>query len=207
MITASLEAGIDSPQFQFNTAISQRFDYGFEAVFATETRVASSGRALREFEVMPELIWHYSPHWDFSVGYDQMTNWDKEGMKMQADLGFASTTFKLQLGKEFNFQNRAALEIGGDNFDENVVLFRNLTRISYTGWVLPYRLKPYISNEVYWQFQPTSDLTEDRLQLGVNYLVNRATTINFFTMLDDYRVFPQDKKIIPLVGLGVTIVF
>jgi len=65
-------------------------------------------------------------------------------------------------------------------------------------------LQPYLSNEIYWQLRPVSELSEDRVQLGASRPINRAATVNIFAMLDYTKA---DAAITPVIGGSLSFAF
>jgi len=200
LLGGSLWAG----QFQLSTGISQRFDYGLEAMVATESRWAAEGRSLRSLEVMPELIWHYSPHWDFGVGFQKMQNWTADGEEMSQEIFYGSTTFKLPLGKLYSLSNKTLLGKGTISMGHDLTILRNSTRLTYKRWM---RVTPYIQKDFYWDLEPTFGVTEDLWSVGASLMLNRATSFDIYGMLNKLNADDGGKETLSIIGVGINLMF
>lgn len=178
---------------------SQRVDYGLEPRLSIENRVADAKPDWQMIEVTPELTWHYSPRYDFSVGYvldyeDQATGMlgepapEDDGMRdmydgktVTAHLAMASATVLLPI-KDFNLSSRQRIEVGVRQ-DETAGVFRQLNRVDYMGQ-FPLRLKPFVSHEWFWDFEE-GYLVESRTIIGVGYEIMPHQAVEIFGMRRD----------------------
>ncbi|MES2308970.1 MAG: DUF2490 domain-containing protein [Verrucomicrobiota bacterium] len=181
-LTFSLNAQ-QSRAFEFwsSQGISQRLDYGLELLLENEERLSSgNGTAFRSEEITPSLIWHYSPRYDFQVGYDGEMEWDAEENLMTDHRGFVVATVKVPYGK-WNLISKQRFD-AGDREGKTVSDFRHAVRLETS--VFSERWLPYLSDE--WFLDLVGGrLEENRAQIGVLYRWNRAWETEVYGMRRD----------------------
>ena len=166
------------------TSISQRFDYGLEFVMETEQRFSNGNPVYQRYELTPQLIWHHSPRYDFSLGYEENRQWMEDGEDVGGHEGFATVTLKFPL-KQWLVTSRQRFQGGIDDEDESNVIFRQQTRLSYELPRLPFRLRPFIQDEWFLDLIHGSGITENRVQLGLSYEINRSWRAELYGMRVD----------------------
>ena len=176
-------------------------DYGLEAAVEAENRFSAQGRLYRHYEVTPELIWHYSPRYDFSLGYEESGTYHHEDLE-QGHQGYLTTTLKLDV-KEWRFGSRQRLQAGTDN-GATVWIFRQKNRVAYAGVFLPFDLVPFLADEWFCDLQG-GGITENRVQLGLSRALNEKSKIELYGMWVD-QWMPHHSST-PVFGLNFTLNF
>jgi hypothetical protein len=168
-------------EFWSSQGISQRLDYGLELSFENEQRLSTAkGETFRSEMVSPSLIWHYSPRYDFQVGYEGEMDWDAEG-KLEVDhLGFVVATVKVPYGK-WNLTSRQRLD-AGDREGQTVSDFRHTLRLETE--IFSKRWVPFVNDEWFLDLVE-GRVAENRAQMGVLYRWNRAWESEIYGMRRD----------------------
>jgi len=179
---------------------SQRLDYGLEPRLGIENRLADGKPDWQQIELTPELVWHYSPRYDFSLGYmltyqDQQTpmlgapppanDMERDAFNGKTDtahMATASATIFLPV-EDFKMQSRQRIQYGVDQ-DQTMGIFRQLNRIEYEGQLLPFHLKPFVSNEWFFNLE-RSYLNESRTILGLSYEITPHQAVEIYGMRRD----------------------
>jgi hypothetical protein len=188
------------------TSISQRYDYGLEFMLETEQRFSSGDQIYQRYELTPQLIWHYSPRYDFSLGYEENREWMEDGMDVGGHEGFASVTLRFPF-KQWLLTSRQRLQGGLNDEDEQMMAFRQQTRLSYELPRLPFRLLPYIQDEWFVDLIDGTGITENRVQIGLSYEINRAWKAELYGMaLDEWDMHGM-HTMTPVVGLNLNLAF
>ncbi len=188
------------------TSISQRFDYGLEFMLETEQRFSTGAQVYQRYELMPQLIWHYSPRYDFSLGYEENRQWMEDGEDIAGHEGFATVTLKFPL-KQWLLTSRQRLQGGINDEDKSMVIFRQQTRLSYELPRLPFRLKPFLQDEWFVDLIDGNGVTENRIQLGLSYEINRAWRAEIYGMRVDQWDMMGVHSTTPVVGLNLNLAF
>jgi hypothetical protein len=188
------------------TSISQRFDYGLEFMLESEQRFSTGAQVYQRYELTPQLIWHYSPRYDFSLGYEENRQWSDEGEDVGGHEGFASMTLKFPF-KQWLLTTRQRLQGGINDEDAEAVFFRQQTRLSYELPRLPFRLRPFIQDEWYLDLINNGGITENRIQLGISYEINRAWRAELYGMRVDQWDMTGTHSITPVVGINLNLTF
>lgn len=188
------------------TSISQRFDYGLEFMLEHEQRFSTGDQIYQRYELSPQVIWHYSPRYDFSLGYEENRQWMEEGEDIAGHEGFGSVTLRFPF-KQWLLTSRQRLQGGFDDEDENMLVFRQQTRLSYELPRLPFRLKPFAQDEWYVDLINGSGITENRMQVGISYEINRAWRAELFGMRVDQWDMMGMHSVTPVVGINLNLAF
>lgn len=169
---------------------SQRLDYGLEPRLGIENRLSDANPNWQQIELTPELVWHYSPRYDFSLGY-MMTYQDlqtplpgemTDGTSDTAHQATASATVFFPI-QDFQLQSRQRIEYGVDQ-QQTMGDFRQLNRLDYNGQLLPFHLKPFISNEWFVDLE-RGYLDESRTILGLSYQITPHHSVEIYGMRRD----------------------
>lgn len=168
-------------EFWSSQGISQRLDYGLELSLESEERISTGkGEAFRNEQVTPSLIWHYSPRYDFQIGYEGEMDWDAEGKLEVGHRGVAVATVKVPFGK-WNLSSRQRFDAGVME-EKTVSDFRHTLRLETE--LFSKRWVPYISDEWFMDLVGAR-LAENRAQIGVLYRWNRAWESELYGMRRD----------------------
>ncbi|MDX2225807.1 MAG: DUF2490 domain-containing protein [Verrucomicrobiae bacterium] len=201
-LLAPLRAG--EPQTWINTSVSQRLDYGLEAAFEAEQWLASDSPVYRHYELTPQLIWHYSPSYDFIVGVESSKTWDAMEEETDENTGLVAVNIKLPL-KRLNLQSRQRFQAGYED-ERDVFFFRQRTVADYDfGWFQG-RLKPFLADEWFFDIR-NGFLSENRAQVGLSYQFNKATRFELYGMRDDQWSSMGNLNTTPVVGVSVSFGF
>lgn len=193
-------------QSWLTASVSQRYDYGLEFMMETEQRFSTGEQVYQRYELTPQVIWHYSPRYDFSVGFEESRQWDDQGDDMAGHEGFFSGTIKAKL-KEWELSSRQRFQFGWDDEDDSAGVFRQKTLVVYNDARFPFRLKPFLSDEWFVDLIEGQGLVENRLQLGLRYEVNRAVSVEVYGMRQDQWDGAGRGSATPVLGLNVSILF
>lgn len=200
----SVFAGDSALQVWTMQSIAQRLDYGLAAVLETEQRFGTAhGQAFRRSEVTPQLVWHYSPRYDFGIGYQRMDEWDMDGMHSSADEGLFFATVLVPL-REWRLSSRQRFQFGIEE-GETTGAFRHRVQLAYEGERLPFRLMPFIANEWYFNLLD-GEFTENRFWGGLRYRIHRTTEIEIFGMRVD-NLTQSNTSAVPVVGVALNLKF
>lgn len=199
-----LRAEDDGLQVWTMESVSQRLDYGLEAILEAEQRYATEhAQSFSRNEITPQLVWHYSPRYDFGVGYERMDEWDMDGVHTSADEGLIFGTVLWSL-KDWKLSSRQRFQLGVEE-GETTGVFRHRLQVVYEGERLPFRVMPFLANEWYYDLMDGT-FTENRLWGGLRYRINRATEVEVFGMRVDDFTHPHELTI-PVVGLALNLKF
>ncbi len=162
--------------------IHQRLDYGLEVGLESQEWLSSSDQSpvLRHWEISPTVTWHYSPRYDFFLGYERETEWTTERQTINTDLAVSGFTVLLPLGK-WDLRSQQRFETGA-NDEKTVADFRHLTRVVYHGF--SDRWAPYVSNEWFFNLME-GDVTQNRFLVGIEYHLTKSLTAEFYGMRRD----------------------
>lgn len=207
--TSSLRAEDDGLQVWTMQSVSQRLDYGLEAMIEAEQHYATeNGQTFLGNEVTPQLVWHYSPRYDLGIGYERMDEWDMHGMHSSSDEGLVFATVLLPL-KDWKFSSRQRFQFGvGEDemgVEETMGTFRHRFQVVYEGERLPFHLMPFVANEWYFDLSG-GEFTENRFWAGLRYRVNKSAEAEVFGMRVDDFTHPHDHTI-PVVGVSLSLKF
>jgi hypothetical protein len=185
---------------------SQRYDYGLEGTVEVEQRFASGPNVYQRYEITPQLIWHFSPRYDFSVGYEENREWDEAHHDQGGHEAFASTTIKLPL-KQWLFTSRQRVQGGFMDGGESSLVFRQQTRLSYEIPRLPFRLKPFVQDEWFFDLINGGGLQENRAMIGLRYTFNKAWGAELYGMRLDQWTPSGQRTTTPVLGLNLNASF
>jgi hypothetical protein len=190
-------------------SVSQRLDYGLEAMVEAEEWFSDQRPTFQQYQLMPQLVWHYSPRYDFTIGYerDEIYSVDAEGNRTinRVNMAMLAATVKFPL-RDWNISSKQLFEAGSSDEEDEIYMFRHLVRVDYTRPFLPFHITPFVSNE-YFLDLAKGDITENRFTLGLGYAVNKAVNVELYGMRDDTWMPDGNSIVSPVVGLNVKVSF
>jgi len=182
----------------------QRLDYALEARVMLENRLSEKDPLWSRYETTPELVWHYSPRYDFSIGYMNTGLWMGDDTFMDGHEAVVSTTVKIPV-KDLMVTSRQRFQAGTMS-EETTAVFRQQTRLLYTGSWVPLHLKPFLADE--WFCDLTGrGITQNRLMAGLMYEINRAWSVSVWGMRLDQWNERDELETAPVVGLDLMLSF
>jgi hypothetical protein len=203
-IVCSQAEGNAPLQGWLNTSVSQRFDYSLVAKVEAEAWGSAGNPGLARYEFTPQLLWHYSPRYDFTVGYQHSETFRQNEAGLEGDTAVIAAQINVPFAKDdWLFTSRQRFQFGsGDPAYANI--FRHQVTLQYLG-LLPDRIKPFLADEYFVSFL-AGDISENRASIGVNYQVNRVTSIDLYFMAD-HTWSPGQIAFTPVMGLNLNLHF
>lgn len=190
-------------------SVSQRLDYGLEVAVESEQWFQDTKPNFLHYEIMPQLIWHYSPRYDFAIGYERDETYGVDEMGNdtidRANQGWASMTVKVPL-KDWYFSSRQQFQGGMDDVEGEIYTFRHMVRAEYRKPFLPLKITPFVSNEYFLDLR-RGNITENRFTVGLNYPFNKVVSVELFGMRDDTWMPDGNSMVSPVVGMNVKVAF
>ena len=186
-------------------SVSQRYDYGLEFKMEAEQRFSTGEQVYRRYELTPQVIWHYSPRYDFSVGFEENRQWNDQGDDTAGHEGFFSGSIKAKL-KQWEFSSRQRFQFGWDDEENTAGIFRQRTELIYNDERFPFKLKPFLSDEWFLDLLEGQGIVENRLQLGLRYEINRSASLELYGMMQN-EWSGAEEGTTPVLGLNLNFVF
>ncbi len=194
-------------------ALSQRFDYGLEAVIEEENRMAVESPVWRRHAISPQLIWHYSPRYDFAIGYENKRDWtdqvteDEMGTRVdtveeEENSGFFSGTVKLEMAG-WAMESRQRFQWGLAE-DGTTGEFRQKTDLRYEKPLLPFGIKPFVADEWSYDLLGSRELSQNELMMGFMVDFNRVLRVELFGLRMDEWDVAGNLLTTPVLGLKVS---
>lgn len=195
-----------SPQVWLTSSWSQRYDYGLEAMVEVEQRFSSEASLYKRYEITPQILWHYSPRYDFSLGYEENRQWNEADHDQAGHEGFVSTTFRLPL-QQWLLTSRQRVQGGFMDDGDPTLVFRQQTRLSHDIPWLPFRLRPFVQDEWFFDLIHGGGLQENRAMVGLRYTINKTWGAELYGMrLDEWTPSGQ-LTTTPVLGLNLNLTF
>lgn len=204
----------DQGPFQswLTVSYSQRLDYSLEFMMEGESRFQGEDPEWNRLELMPQLIWHYSPRYDFGIGYENNRTEFMDDMESVGNEGFLFVTVKLPV-REWTFSSRQRFQAGVEemeDMEETTAMFRHLVRVQYDNGHMPLKLVPYLENE--WFFNLMDGyLSQNRVRAGLGYPVNSHVMVDVYGMrLDEWKEMegmPDPHVWLPVFGVSLNLEF
>jgi len=162
--------------------ISQRLEYNLSAMLEAENRILSFSPYWVYNEVVPQLLWRYSPRYDFTAGME-FSSWRYPGSQMIGYQPFVDTRIKWSGGR-WSFSSRQRFQTGsmGGSY---VAMFRQLSRFQYQIPGFSNRLSLYAADEWFFYFV-TGGLTENRAFAGGAYQLNSSINLELYAVLQTF---------------------
>jgi len=183
--------------------ISQRLDYGLVAMLEAENRTLSSSPYWVYNEIVPQLLWRYSPRYDFTSGME-FSSWRYPGSQLIGYQPFVDTRIKWNGGR-WNFSSRQRFQTGiqGEAF---MAMFRQLSRLQYQLPGFASRLSLYAADEWFLNLL-TGQLVENRAFLGSSYMLNSAVNMELYAVLHTFSNWNGVTGNLPGVGIKAVCAF
>jgi hypothetical protein len=198
--------GADEPQVWLMQRVSQRLDYGLEAVVEAEQRLSPGAeRVWQRLELDPQVVWHYSPRYDFGTGYENSQSWHEDGTSDEGHEAFVFTTLKWE-GGDWRVSSRLRFQSGFSEDEDWFGVLRHRLAVEYMGARLPLHIRPFLDDE--WFFDLVErGVTENRLRGGLMYQVNKVLRIELFGMRQDEWMHGDVHHVTPIGGMAVNLGF
>ncbi|MFH1066562.1 MAG: DUF2490 domain-containing protein [bacterium] len=184
--------------------VSQRLDYSLEANVEWENHWSEKKPAWRQSQVEPSLTWHYSPRYDFGVGYMWTEDWPEQNMNDSMHEGLFFGTIKADL-KNWMLTSRQRFQFG-EMDDETTGMFRQKTRAEYRAEWLPFRIRPFATDEWFLDLMD-GYVSENRFYGGLSYAINRAWMVEIYGMRLDLWGLNGEHRSGPVFGMEVKLSF
>lgn len=181
-------------------SVSQRLDYGLELGLESELRLSDQDAVWSRLELTPQLTWHYSPRYDFGLGYENNFSELADGDVQVGHEGFVFGTVKIPFAF-WRVQSRQRFQFGAMEGEESGV-FRHQVTLAYDR----FKLKPFVSNEFFLDML-NAELAENRVRVGARYEVNAHVQVELYGMRVDRWEKTGAHEWAPVVGVGVTLGF
>lgn len=156
------------------------------------------------YELTPQLLWHYSPRYDFAIGYQHSETYRQDEDSLEGDVAIVSGQVNVPFAERWLLTSRQRFQFGsGDPAYAKV--FRHQATLQYMA-ILPKRVRPYIADEYFLNFSG-GGITENRVSIGVGFEVNRITTVEVYFMRVDTWMPGQKSVFTPIVGMNLNLHF
>ena len=191
---ALTETGFQSWQ---QIQISQGLDYNLTAALEGENRQAFESPSWRYTEFVPQLMWRYSPRYDFATGLE----WSASKVPGMAEITgyepFLETRIKWQRGR-WDVSSRQRFQTGSDS-EGFVAMFRQLSRAQYRLQGFGDRLSIYAADEWFLNLLQ-GQIQENRTELGTSYALNSHMNVEVYGMLQNLWNENGVSGSIPVIG-------
>ncbi|MFZ5806287.1 MAG: DUF2490 domain-containing protein [Verrucomicrobiota bacterium] len=182
--------------------LGQRLDYALEAMVEYENKWQDDEPTWKEFFLEPSLVWHYSPRYDFAVGY-MWTEMHEAQDNHSWHEAILAGTVKLPV-KEWKFSSRQRFQFGSLE-DQFTWMFRQLTRVEYdNAWLQ--RIRPFIADEWFYDIEEEF-LSENRFYGGINYEILPSCMIEIYGMWQSVWMADGMHRDGPVVGTMLQFAF
>lgn len=185
-------------------SVSQNLDYNLTAILETENRQAFQSPSWVHTEIDPQLMWRYSPRYDFATGLE----WSATRFSgMPTTIGyqpFLETRIKWNF-RRWDFSSRQRFQTGSDD-GSYVAMFRQLTRLQYRLPGFDDRLSLYLADEWFLNLL-SGQLNENRAVLGTVFALNRAINLELFGMIQSLSNAGGVSGNIPVIGCKAIFAF
>lgn len=209
MPASPARAGDEPIQAWMMQRYAQRLEYGLLFELETEQRLRTEGpETLSRIEATPQLVWRYSPRYDFGAGYEFAQMWEDGGMEVREHTGLFFFTAKL-LVRDFLITSRQRFQFGveaDEEETEEVAVFRHRLRVDWDTERLPFRLKPFFSNEWFLDLRD-GEVRENRLTAGLMYQANAVLALELFGMRLDEWNQEGEGRASPVAGIAANLEF
>jgi hypothetical protein len=183
--------------------ISQRLDYGLVAMLEAENRTLSSSPYWVYNELVPQLLWRYSPRYDFTSGME-FSSWRYPGSQLIGYQPFVDTRIKWNGGR-WNFSSRQRFQTGSEG-GVYVAMFRQLSRLQYQLPGFSNRLSLYAADEWFLGLV-NGQLPENRAFFGSSYALNSAVNLELYGVLQTFANYNGLSGNLPGIGIKAVCAF
>jgi hypothetical protein len=182
--------------------LGQRLDYGLEAKVEVMNRLENRASPWLAVEVDPELVWHYSPRYDFSLGYEHTEM--NTSPYITSDTAFFTGTIKVPV-QRWIFTSRQRVELGVQN-SESAEVFRQENKLMYrTPWFSE-KLGVFVMDEWFFDFEQ-NQISQNRAAIGISYEINKAWAVEAYAMrLDEWDMVGRNSNN-PVLGISTNLNF
>jgi len=183
--------------------ISQHLDYSLTAMLEAENRILSSSPYWVYNEVVPQLLWRYSPRYDFTAGIE-CSSWRYPGSQITGYQPFVDTRIKWDGGR-WSFFSRQRFQTGSEG-GAYMAEFRQLSSLQYRFPGFSNRLSLYAADEWFLDLL-TGNLPENRAFLGSSYTLNSAVNIELFAVIQTFSNNNGVSGNLPGIGIKAVCAF
>lgn len=183
--------------------VSQRLNYSLNAILEAENRILSSSPYWVYNEVVPQLLWRYSPRYDFTAGME-FSSWRYPGSQQIGYQPFVDSRIKWKGGR-WNFSSRQRFQTGSEG-RAYMAEFRQLSRLQYQLSGFSNRLSLYAADEWFLDLL-TGQLPENRAFFGSSYALNSAMNLELYGVLQTYANYNGVSGNLPGIGIKAVCAF
>jgi len=183
--------------------VSQRLDYNFSAMLEAENRILSSSPYWVYNEIVPQILWRYSPRYDFTAGME-FSSWRYPGSLQIGYQPFVDTRIKWNGGR-WSFSSRQRFQTGGEG-GAYMAEFRQLSRLQYQLSGFSNRLSLYAADEWFLDLL-TGQLPENRAFFGSSYALNPAVNLELYGVLQTFANYNGVSGNLPGIGIKAVCAF
>jgi hypothetical protein len=183
--------------------VSQRLDYNLSAMLEAENRILSSSPYWVYNEIVPQLLWRYSPRYDFTGGVE-FSSWRYPGSQQIGYQPFVDTRIKWNGGR-WSFSSRQRFQTGSEG-GTYMGEFRQLSRLQYQLPGFSNRLSLYAADEWFLDLL-TGQFPENRAFFGSAYALNTAVNLELFGVLQTYANYNGVSGNLPGIGIKAVCAF
>ncbi len=184
--------------------VSQGLDDNLTAILEAENHLAFQSPSWRYTEIVPQLMWRYSPRYDFATGLE----WSASRVPGMSEIigyqPFLETRIKWQRGR-WDVSSRQRFQMGSDT-EGFVTMFRQLSRAQYRLQGFGDRLSLYVADEWFLNLLQ-GQIQENRAELGSSYALNSQMTIEVYGMLQNLWNVNGVSGAIPVLGCKAIFAF
>jgi hypothetical protein len=203
LITKAKATSVSGFEAWQQAEISQRLEYNLSAMIEAENRILSSSPYWVYNEVDPQILWRYSPRYDFTGGME-FSSWRYPGSQMMGYQPFVDTRIKWNGGR-WSFSSRQRFQTGSEG-RVYVAMFRQLSRLQYQLSGFSNRLSLYAADEWFLDLV-TGQLPENRAFFGSSYALNAAVNLEFYGVLQTFANYNGLSGNLPGIGIKAVCAF
>ena len=184
--------------------VSQGLDYNLTAILEAENRLSFQSPSWRYSEIVPQLMWRYSPRYDFATGLEWSASRVPGMTEITGYQPFLEARIKWQRGR-WDISSRQRFQTGGDT-EGFVAMFRQLSRAQYRLQGFGDRLSLYAADEWFLNLLQ-GQIQENRAELGTSYAFNSRMTVEVYGMLQNLWNVNGVSGVIPMIGCKAILAF
>lgn len=204
----AVSSGVAATENRFESwqqlSLSQNLDYNLTAVVETENRQAFQSPSWIHTEIDPQLMWRYSPRYDFTAGLEWSSTQYPEMSRSIGYQPFLETRIKAHSGR-WDLSSRQRFQTGTDT-GTYVAMFRQLTRLQYRLPGYSDRVSLYLDDEWFLNLL-AGQINENRVSLGTSFTLNKAVNLELFGMLQTLSNAGGVSGNIPVLGIKAIFAF